>query len=81
MYKCEYCGKIVKSSSGLKRHISTCKAKKEVEVGNDMPKDSIESTVDICNDKKIQKLLDLRKSTYDAHTRNLIDMQINELRG
>ena len=81
MYKCEYCGKIVKSSSGLKRHISTCKAKEEAEVCNDMPKDNIEPTIDMCNDKKIQKLLDLRKSTYDAHTRNLIDMQINELRG
>jgi hypothetical protein len=83
MFKCEWCNKVVKSSQGLKRHMNTCSQKpvedkEAIEVTNDMP-EVVEEPTD--NSRAIKKLLDLRKSTFDAQTRYAIDCQIKELRG
>jgi hypothetical protein len=82
MFKCEWCNKEVKSSSGLKRHMNNCPekpidSKEAVEVVNDIPK-VVEEPTD--NSRAIKKLLDLRKSTFDAQTRYNIDLQIKELK-
>jgi hypothetical protein len=83
MFKCEWCNKEVKSSSGLTRHMNNCSQKpvesqEDVEVANDMP-EVIKEPTD--SSRAIEKLLDLRKSTFDAETRYAIDCQIKELRG
>jgi hypothetical protein len=93
MYKCKYCSKEVKSESGLKRHMDFCKVKNDLEEENKMLKSSVlakeifeESKENIVvkdeptdSSKAIEKLFDLRKSTFDAETRNRIDLQIKEL--
>jgi hypothetical protein len=83
MYKCEWCNKEVKSSSGLKRHMNNCSQKpvesqEEVEVANDIPK-LVEEPTD--NSRAIKKLLDLRKSTFDAETRKAIETEIKDISG
>jgi hypothetical protein len=82
MLKCEWCGKEVKSPSGLKRHMNNCPQKpvesqKDVEVANDIP-EVVKVSTD--SSRAIEKLLDLRKSTYDAETRYKIECQIKEFK-
>jgi hypothetical protein len=81
MFKCEWCNKEVKSSSGLKRHMNSCSQKpiesqEDVEVANESH-EVVKVSTD--NSMAIEKLLDLRKSTFDAEARYRIDLQIKEL--
>ena len=81
--KCDFCDKEFKSKSGLTRHQKSCKPSKETveEPINQAIEEQTLLSVD--NDKiqrKIDKLLSHRSSTYDAHTRHQIDLQIAELR-
>jgi DNA-binding ferritin-like protein len=83
MFKCEWCGKEVKSPSGLTRHMNNCSQKpvesqEDVEVAND-----ISEVVEVYTDssRAIEKLLDLRKSTFDAETRKVIEAKIRDISG
>lgn len=83
MFKCEWCNKEVKSSSGLKRHMNNCSQKpveieEDVEVTNESSK-SINEPTD--NSRAIKKLLDLRASTMDAEARKAIEVEIKDISG
>lgn len=83
MYKCDGCDREFKSASGLKRHRPTCESKEEVETTEEVVENEVVSVSKELGDniiRKIAKLLDARKSTYDAQARHDIDLQIQELR-
>ena len=84
MFKCEYCDKLVKSKGGLKRHMSNCVNKPSedteyVEACNDKP-EVLKESVGTSTELRIKKLKDKYKSTYDAHTRHQIELEIEELK-
>jgi hypothetical protein len=84
MFKCNVCDREFKSKGGLTRHSKTCESKETVEVSKSIPEAKEELVGNVLDDRtlnKIDKLLDLRSSTYDAKTRNDIDIMIRELKG
>lgn len=80
MYKCEQCSKEFKSATGLKRHKSYCK-QQEPEVVEEV-KNDMETKEELSDNivRKINKLLDARKSTWDAKARHEIDIEIARLK-
>jgi len=81
MFKCEYCDKEVKTESGLKRHMNSCKAKTvEDEV---IVEETISEPSDVSTElqRKIDKLMDARKSIFDAEGRKKIELEIKRISG
>ena len=81
MFKCEYCDKEVKTESGLKRHMNSCKAKTvEDEV---IVEETISEPSDVSTElqRKIDKLMDARKSMFDAEGRKKIELEIKKISG
>lgn len=77
MYRCDRCGKEVRSESGLKRHMNGCVVEEVLDSLEDTKVVEVSDNVAI----KIKKLRDARKSTWDAEARHNIDLQIKELEG
>lgn len=77
---CSICNKEFNTQQGLKRHLHTCKVKEET-----LPEvETIEvkgSTTNLSEDvmRKINKLKDLARSTYDAEARYNIECEIKKL--
>ena len=83
MFKCEYCGKVVKSKGGLARHMNSCANKpsedtEDVKASNDKS-EVLKEPVSASTELRIKKLKDKYKSTYDAHTRIEIQKEIESI--
>jgi predicted ATP-dependent serine protease len=87
MFKCSKCGKKYKTEKGLNQHENTCNVIDELPEEKETVLEPITAQETASDDmsewtkRHIEKLQDLRKSTYDAETRHNIDMQIRELMG
>lgn len=79
--KCKNCNKDIKSDKGMILHLKSCNALETVKVIETIPEAKEELIDTSMLQRKIDKLLDLRKSTFDAETRFRIDEEIKELRG
>ena len=82
MHQCNRCGREFKSKAGLGKHGKGCSVEPEQEeviveeVSNEVVS-NVESSDRVA--RRIAKLKDAYKSTWDAEQRHLIDLQIKEL--
>ena len=86
MYQCDKCGREFKGKSGLTNHSKSCSAEPEEEVVIEPEKvevvDEVVSDENELSDsikRKLKKLQDARKSTWDAEGRYMIDIEIAAL--
>jgi hypothetical protein len=78
--KCKYCEKEYKMEHHLKRHMSGCKSKDNVEVTNDIPESVNEpSDVSIELKRRIDKLKVTIRQSYDAEVRFRLECELKEL--
>lgn len=83
MERCEYCNKEVKSLSGLKRHLKTCKVKDEQLVEEEVKVSSVASTeLTYIQKEKLRRIDKLKVSInmcYDAETKYRLECELKDL--
>jgi len=75
MYTCIECERVFRSKGGLTTHKKTHEVALEVEV--------VESILEVSesDERRIRKLRDAYKSTFDAEARHRIDLEIASIKG